>query len=85
MISKTFSLAQALISGETISEERLAQRLEVCAVCPYVRQTNGAMSCGICGCRLKGDKSLINLARYEETDKYGCKSKGGSRWKKAGC
>lgn len=85
MFTKTFSLAKALLTGEDVGEERMLARLEVCKVCPVVKATPNGMSCGICGCRIKGDKSLINLARYEETDQYGCKFKGGSRWKAADC
>ena len=42
------------------------------------------LRCGVCGCKLKDDNSLINLARYEEGEKYGCKHPDGSKWKEAG-
>ncbi len=34
--------------------------------------------------QFRGHRALINLARYEETRRWGCKHPDGSRWKKAG-
>jgi len=82
--TKTLNLLRAVVAGEVVSEERMKARLVVCSTCPHVGELNGQMRCGICGCRLKGDKSLLNLARFEETGSYGCKFSGGSRWKKIG-
>lgn len=82
-----FSLASALLTGEHVSPERVQKRLEICVDCPYSikSKTNiGKTKCGICGCKIKGDKSLINLALYEETEQYGCKAPAGSKWKEAG-
>ena len=82
---KAFSLAKALLTGTDVSPERLKRRLEICKECPNVRiDSNENMTCGICGCQLRGDKALINLARYEENWSYGCRSQGGSRWQKEG-
>ena len=88
LIRKTVSLASALVTGRRVSNERIFRRIEICARCRYVRvkrTRNGRkLNCQICGCRLRGDRSLINLARYEETRGYGCKHPRGSRWKKSG-
>lgn len=86
MLDKTISLTTALLSGEVVSEETIKRRIEICSTCPLVKLSGKGqtMSCGVCGCRLRGDKSLMNLARYEETKSYGCKHPAGSRWRKAG-
>jgi hypothetical protein len=81
LIGKTITAASALLTGTVISPERVKKRIEVCATCDKVRRDGDKMWCGVCGCALKGDKSLINLARYEETPAYGCKHPAGSRWK----
>ena len=88
LIRKTVSLASALVAGRRVANERICRRIEICARCPYVRikrtRKGRKMLCRICGCRLRGNRSLINLARYEETKRYGCKHPRGSRWKKEG-
>lgn len=84
IVTKTISLASAIVFGERVSDERLKERIKICSECPKSEvNSEGLMNCGICGCALKGDRSLVNLALYEETDKYGCKAPGGSRWKAA--
>lgn len=84
-IKATFVLAKALLTGETVSEETLRARLVICADCSKVHSNKrGELRCSICRCRLKGDRSLINLARYVETSEYGCKFKSGSKWAAAG-
>jgi len=82
--TRTLNMLRAVVCGETVSEDRMKARLVICSTCPHVTELGGSMSCGICGCKLKGDKSLINLAKYEETAAYGCKAPGGSKWKKIG-
>jgi len=84
LLQKTITLATALLTGETVSQDVLAKRIEICSECDKVIKKGDVMRCGICGCKIKGDKSLVNLARFVETDRYGCKYKGGSKWKKAG-
>jgi len=78
------SLAKAVATGTRVSDERIDKRLEICAACPKVIKASSGLKCGICGCKVKGDRSLVNLALYEETDKYGCKFPGGSKWKEGG-
>ena len=87
LIQKTISLATALLTGKRISPERIRHRIQICARCRYVRirrTRRGArrLHCNICGCRLSHRRLLINLARYEETRRWGCKHPRGSRWKK---
>jgi len=88
LVRKTITLASALVAGRCVIDERICRRIEICAGCPYVRvkrtRKGRKVICRICGCRLRGNRSLINLARYEETARYGCKHPRGSRWKKAG-
>jgi hypothetical protein len=88
LFQKVVSLGVALLTGEDVSRERLEKRLEICRGCDKVRiqgnAQNGTLSCGVCGCKLRGDKSLVNLARYEETAHYGCRHPRGSRWKANG-
>jgi len=88
LVRKTISLASALVAGQRVSIKRIRRRIKVCARCRYVRvrktRKGRKLNCRICGCRLRGDRSLINLARYEETARYGCKHPRGSRWKKKG-
>ena len=80
----TYSVAKALLTGTDVGEERLQKRLEICSTCDRVQMDEtGSMQCGICGCILK-EKSLINLARFEETQEYGCKYPTGSKWKEKG-
>jgi hypothetical protein len=82
---KTWSLLRAVVSGETVSEERMRARIEICSTCPYIGEDSGGrMKCSVCGCRLSGDGNLVDLARYEETKEYGCKHDKGSQWKKNG-
>jgi hypothetical protein len=89
LIQKTISLAIALTTGRRVSDERIRRRIEICSRCRYVRirKTKGGgrkLNCGICGCRLRGRRALLNLARYEETQRWGCKHPEGSRWKAQG-
>lgn len=80
---KTFSVARALLTGTVVSRDQMRKRLEVCAKCDKVEVQGMLMRCGICGCQV-AEQGLINLARYEETDLYGCKHEDGSKWKAAG-
>ena len=88
LLQKTIALGSALLCGKDVGQGRMKRRMEVCAGCPFVEiQGNaetGLLRCGICKCKVKSDKTLINLARYEETNRYGCKHPEGSQWKKAG-
>jgi len=89
LIHKTISVAIALTTGHRVSDDRIRRRIEICSRCRYVRirktrHGGRKLNCGICGCRLRGRRALINLARYEETRRWGCKHPDGSRWKKAG-
>jgi len=84
LIQKTVSLAIAITTGRRVSEERIQRRIKICSRCRYVRVRERKLRCGICGCRLRGRRALINLARYEETHRYGCKHPKGSRWKTRG-
>lgn len=85
ILKKTLSLGRALLTGVNVSPERLAKRIEICSTCENVvvngNPDSGLLSCGLCGCKLSGDNSLVNLARFEETDSYGCKADNGSKWK----
>lgn len=78
----TFSVASALLWGTDVSKERLRKRLEICHDCSEVVISGTMMRCGICHCQV-AEQGLINLARYEETSRYGCKYERGSRWKEA--
>jgi len=84
LIQKTISLAVALTTGRRVSDERIRPR----RVFRYVRIRNTRrgrkLNCGICGCRVRGRRGLVNLARYEETRRWGCKHPNGSRWQNAG-
>ena len=84
IFQKTISLAAALLTGENVSQEVMLKRLEICTTCEKVQHDGKLMRCGVCGCKLRGDKSLINLARFKQTDKWGCKYPGGSKWTVAG-
>ena len=89
LIRKTISLAIALTTGRRVSDERIRRRVEICSRCRYVRtrktrRGGRKLNCGICGCRLRGRRALINLARHEEARRWGCEPPDGSRWKKAG-
>ena len=89
LIEKTISLAIALTMGRRVSDERIRRRVEICSRCRYVRvrrtkRGSRKLNCGICGCRLRARRELINLARYEETRRWGCKHPRGSRWKAHG-
>jgi len=89
LIQETISLATALFTGKRISDARIRRRIEICSRCRYVRirktrRGDRKLNCGICGCRLRGRHALINLARYEETRRWGRKHPNGSRWRRAG-
>ena len=81
LLPKTLSVAKALLTGVDVSPERLEKRLEICSNCPKAKKDGNLMTCSICGCKLK-IRGLVNLARYEETQEYGCKHPDGSQWKK---
>jgi len=87
LVQKTISLAIALATGRRVSDERIRRRVEICSRCRYVRvrktRQGRKLNCGICGCRLRR-RALVNLARYEETRRWGCKHPDGSRWKAHG-
>jgi len=82
-IKATYTVALALLTAKDVSRERLRKRLEICSSCEKVYLSGKVMKCGVCNCTLS-QSGLINLARYEETDSYGCKHPDGSRWKNAG-
>jgi len=85
MFKKAYSLATAVIGGDrSVTDERIKARLEICVTCPLSNKTYDPPRCSICGCKLEGDSSIVNLVAYEETARYGCKAPGGSKWKKAG-
>lgn len=88
LIQKTISLTIALTTSRRVSKERIRRHIQICSRCRYVRirktRRGRKLNCGICGCRLRGRRALINLARYEETRRYGCKHPNGSRWKAQG-
>ena len=74
-IQKTISLAIALTTGRRVSDDRIRRRIEVCSRCRYVRirktkRGGRKLNCGICGCRLRVRRALVNLARYEETRRW---------------
>ena len=84
------SLCSALFHGEGVEMDRREARLKICMDCTNVinnKRKSGQqiIKCGLCGCKVSGgDTRLINLARYEETENYGCKHSEGSQWKKNG-
>jgi len=82
------NVAKAIASGKRVSPERVAARVEICAECNKVqvvtKKGERRIRCGICGCKIKGHRALINLATYEENKRWGCKHPKGSRWKKNG-
>ncbi len=87
---KVLGLCSALFSGEGVEIDRREARLRICMDCTNVnmhKRKSGQqiVKCGLCGCKIAGgDTSLVNLARYEETKRYGCKHAEGSQWKKHG-
>lgn len=88
LLEKAYSLATAITTGEIVDDETVKKRLIVCQGCELVEISGEGedrrLRCGICGCKLKTDKSLFNLARYKEATGYGCKHPTGSKWKAAG-
>lgn len=84
ILAKTVSLASALLTGVDVSREQLQARLAVCRTCDKVVQKGAIMRCGICDCSV-GESGLVNLARYQETGRYGCKHPEGSQWIKNDC
>ena len=90
IIAKAVSLGQALLTGNTVDKETIRKRIEICGGCELVNvNKEGRMACGICGCKLDSENRLVNLARYVETDQYGCmyEEEEGvrkSKWKEAG-
>jgi hypothetical protein len=78
------SVMAALLTGKRISRERQMARLEVCHGCDKFQWDGENARCGVCGCKLDGDKALVKLTLYEETEAYGCKHPEGSRWLAAG-
>jgi hypothetical protein len=78
---KTITVAKALLSGSCVSEERVKKRVQICAECELVQVKGAFLRCSICGCQV-AESGIVNLARYEETEAYGCKHPDGSKWKK---
>lgn len=89
---KMLSVAYALMFGKGVSLERRQKRFEICTKCPNANASQRyndtiLVQCGICGCKVRNQSSnvfLLSLAKYEETNQYGCRFPGGSRWKAAG-
>ena len=82
-IRKPICLLTAVLYGKAVSPKRIKKRIKVCEQCMKVEyfKNHSVMKCGICGCLLSKKNALINLARYEETKRYGCKHPDGSKWK----
>lgn len=78
--SGALSIARALLFGTDVSPERLKARLAICRVCDYSERKGSIMKCSVCGCALRENGSLINLARYETTSSYGCHHPDGDQW-----
>lgn len=94
MAGKTFptltqlvAVSSALFCGEGVPKWRREKRVEICHGCDkFVWFKNERVGrCGVCSCKISHrGTQLIDLARYEETKRYGCKHPKGSRWKEAG-
>lgn len=84
-LANLISVCKALFTGTGVSTNRRIKRLEICRECEYFRycEKHKRARCGICGCRVDLS-ALINLAKYKETDRYGCKHPEGSRWQASG-
>ena len=72
-----------LFIGPGVSTERRRKRVLVCLQCPYMRGKPEPYECGVCKCRISGDRRLLKLARHEERRGRGCNHPDGSWWKKA--
>lgn len=84
LLQKAWTLGKALLSGRNVSAERMKARIEICSDCELVEVQGEKLQCGVCGCGLSNSPALINLARFSETDDYGCHHPDGSRWKANG-
>ena len=82
-VAKTFNVARALLVGKVVDKKRMKARMMICKDCHHVKLQGQLLRCGICNCKVN-DYNLVNLARFEETNVYGCKHEEGSQWKKAG-
>jgi len=83
--STVTAVSSALMFGKGVTPERRQKRLEICSSCDKMVFDGQIMRCGMCGCKLHGQSgALVDLLRYEETPRYGCKHPHGSRWKAAG-
>lgn len=84
-IFNLISVTSALMFGHGVSQERRKKRLAICSTCDKLVNDGKTFRCGVCGCKLRGQSSaLVDLLKYEETSRYGCKHPKGSRWKAQG-
>lgn len=84
LLQKAWTLGKALLTGRNVSADRMRERIEICSNCELVEVQGEKLQCGVCGCGLSNSPALINLARFEETEDYGCQHPLGSRWKEKG-
>ena len=84
-LSNLASVTSAVAFGQEVTQTRRQKRLEVCMSCDKLVNDGPSLRCGVCGCKLRGQSNaLVDLLRYEETSRYGCKHPKGSQWKKQG-
>ncbi len=85
-VSAIVPIAHSIIFGKEVSDERYEKRVEICKACPLMLlDDNNEPHCGICQCKIKAKKNaIVNFAKFEENERYGCKHPLGSRWKENG-
>jgi hypothetical protein len=90
LMKRAVSAGRAMLAGKRVSAARSKERLTICKACEHVKakkksREKTVLRCGLCDCKVSHGR-LLNLTLYEENldAGYGCKSRGGSRWKKAG-
>lgn len=55
------AMTKHVVSGmEYCTEEQTQERFEICKACPFIKDNNGVLSCGKCGCGLSDKTKILN-------------------------
>ncbi len=67
-LGKMLKAAVAILTSKSVPQETVNARMKICRKpCAHLGQNaSGYTWCALCGCRVNGQKGLLNLASYEE-------------------
>lgn len=82
-MSKIHAL-EAVLFGKIVPFEIMKQRVAICEQCVYSKcDAKGRRFCNLCGCGVSEQRVIFNMARFNESRRWGCKHplrKRGKGW-----